>query len=127
MSSGATWLGIALGGACGTLLRYMLGGWIQHASGGTFPWGTFVINVSGCAAIGAIAAYVDRGGLLSPALRMALQIGVLGGFTTFSTFGLETFRLIADGDLVRALWYVGATNTLGLFAVWLGYRLLESA
>jgi CrcB protein len=118
---------IALGGALGTVLRYALGGWIQHASGGTFPWGTLLVNVTGCAVIGAVAAFVDRGGGLPPAWRMTIQIGVLGGFTTFSGFGLETFRLLADGDLGRATAYFAATNAGCLAAVWLAYRLMERA
>lgn len=118
---------IALGGALGTVLRYALGGWIQHASGGTFPWGTLLVNVAGCAAIGAVAAYVDRGGALPPAWRMTIQIGVLGGFTTFSGFGLETFRLLAAGDLGRALAYFAATNVGCIAAVWMVYRLMERA
>jgi fluoride exporter len=121
------WIGIALGGAIGTLARWGLGGFIQHVSGGTFPWGTLVINVVGCAAIGALAAFTDRGGFLTPAWRMALQIGVLGGFTTYSTFGLETFRLVNAGDMGRAAAYFGLTSMGGFVAVWLTYRLVERA
>ncbi len=127
MNPVATWLGVALGGALGTLLRYVLGGWIQHASGSTFPWGTLAVNVAGCAAIGVLAAYADRGGLLSPGWRIALQFGVLGGFTTYSAFSLETLRLVGSGDFGRAAAYFGATN-LGCFAaVWIAYRLIERA
>jgi len=125
VSAWPTWLLVALGGAAGTLLRFGLGGWIQHASGGTFPWGTFAINVLGALAIGALVAYADRGGALPAAWRIALQVGVLGGFTTFSTFGLETFRLVQDGDFGRATGYVLGTNVLGLAAVWIGYRCIE--
>lgn len=121
------WLGIAVGGALGTLLRWGLGGWIQHVSGGTFPWGTLVINVAGCAALGALAAFTDRGGFVTPQWRMALQIGVLGGFTTYSTFGLETFRLVSAGDMGRAAAYFGLTSAGGFAAVWLTYRLVERA
>jgi CrcB protein len=124
VSGARLWLGLAAGGALGTVARYALGGWVQRASGGTFPWGTCAINLLGCLAIGALAGYADRGGLLSPELRVTLLIGVLGGFTTFSSFGLETFRLLADGDLARAAAYVGLTNGAGLFAVWFGYRVL---
>jgi CrcB protein len=121
------WIGIAVGGAAGTLLRWGLGGWIQHVSGGTFPWGTLLINVAGCAAIGALAAFTDRGGFMLPPWRMALQIGVLGGFTTYSTFGLETFRLVSAGDMGRAAAYFGLTSAGGFGAVWLAYRLVERA
>ena len=126
MNGPQAWLGLAAAGALGTLLRYALGGWIQSATGGTFPWGTCAINVAGCLAIGALAAYADRGGLLLPALRTGLTIGLLGGFTTFSSFGLETFRLVADGDWGRAAGYVALTNLGGLAAVWLGYRALTT-
>jgi CrcB protein len=122
-----TWMLVAAGGALGTLLRYALGGWIQHASGATFPWGTLLVNVAGCAAIGLVAAFVDRGGGLTPQWRMVIQVGVLGGFTTFSGFGLETFRLLADGDIGRALTYVGVTNMGCLTAVWIAFRLFERA
>jgi CrcB protein len=104
-----------------------LGGWIQHVSGGTFPWGTLVINVAGCAAIGALAAFTDRGGLLPVPWRMALQIGVLGGFTTDSTFGLQTFRLVSAGDMGRVAAYFGLTSAGGFAAVWFAYRLVERA
>jgi CrcB protein len=125
VSAWPAWLLVALGGALGTLLRFTLGGWVQHATGGTFPWGTFGINVAGALAIGALAAYADRGGALPAAWRIALQVGVLGGFTTFSSFGLETFRLVQDGDWSRATGYVLGTNVLGLAAVWIGYRVIE--
>ena len=120
-----TWVGVVFGGALGTLLRFALGGWVQHASGGTFPWGTFAINVLGALAIGALAAYADRGAALPAAWRIGLQVGVLGGFTTFSTFGLETFRLLQDGDWGRAALYVAGTNALGILAVFAGYRWVE--
>jgi CrcB protein len=126
VSAFATVTLIALAGAMGTLLRYALGGWIQGASGGSFPWGTLGVNVLGCAAIGAVAAWTDRGGL-APPWRLVLQVGVLGGFTTYSSFGLETFRLLGAGESGRALAYVGATNVACLGAVWIVFRLFERA
>ncbi|MEP7027609.1 MAG: fluoride efflux transporter CrcB, partial [Candidatus Eisenbacteria bacterium] len=113
-------------GALGTLLRFALGGWIQGTSGGAFPWGTLVVNVAGCAAIGAVAAGADRGGI-APAFRSVLQVGLLGGFTTFSSFGLETFRLLAAGQSGRALAYLGATNAACVAAVWIAFRLFGRA
>jgi CrcB protein len=106
-------------------LRYVLGGWIARRTDGTFPWETVAINVLGCFAIGGLGAYADRGGLLSPAARTVLMVGVLGGFTTFSSFGLETYRLVAEAEWARAAGYVALTNVAGLGAVWLGYRALE--
>jgi CrcB protein len=119
------WIALAACGALGTLCRYALGGWIARATGGTFPWETMTINLLGCLAIGAIAAAVDRGAAIPPATRVAIMVGFLGGFTTFSSFGLETFRLLADAQWPRALAYVGLTNVGGLAAVWAGYRVLQ--
>jgi fluoride exporter len=119
------WMALAAAGACGTLARYVLGGWIARATGAGFPWETCAINVIGCFLIGAIVAMVDRGALIAPATRVALTVGLLGGFTTFSSFGLETFRLLQDAEWGLALGYVGLTNMAGLAAVWAGYRALQ--
>ena len=121
-----TWLLVALAGGAGSLLRYAVGGWLARSTGGVFPWETLTINVLGSLAIGSLAALVDRGHLLSPVTRMALMAGFLGGFTTFSSFALETFRLVEDAQWLRAGLYVLATNTIGLVAVWAGYRVLQA-
>lgn len=118
---------VVLGGAIGTLLRFGVGGWIHGATGGGFPWGTLLVNVSGCAAIGLVAGFAERAGALPAAWRTVIQVGVLGGYTTFSGFGLETFRLLQAGDPGRALAYVLATNVGCLAAVWLAYRIMEHA
>lgn len=119
------WMLLALAGATGTLLRYAVGGWIARATSGGFPWETCAINVVGCAAIGALAAWADHGGFSSPAVRIALMAGLLGGFTTFSSFGLETFRLAEDGQWSLAVAYVGLTNLGGFVAVWAAYRAIR--
>ena len=124
--TGETWLFVALAGGIGSLLRYALGGWLARSTGGTFPWETLTINVLGSIAIGSLAALVDRGALLSPVTRMALMVGLIGGFTTFSTFALETLRLAEDAQWARAGLYVVATNTIGFVAVWAGYRMLQT-
>jgi CrcB protein len=121
-----TWLLVAVAGGAGSVLRYGLGGWLARSTGGVFPWETLTINVLGSLAIGSVAALVDRGHLLSPVTRMALMAGFLGGFTTFSSFALETFRLAEDAQWLRAGLYVLATNTIGLVAVWAGYRALQA-
>lgn len=118
------WSCLALAGAAGTLLRFAIGGGIGRAGGPSFPWGTFAVNVTGCLAIGALAGAMDRGALASPLLRVTLTVGLLGGFTTYSSFGLETFRLLATGHWASAALYVVLTNALGLAAVWAGYRAL---
>jgi CrcB protein len=117
-----TWLLVAIAGAAGTLLRYVMGGVLARATGGVFPWETFVINALGCLAIGTVAGALDRGALIPPPLRMALMVGFIGGFTTFSTFALETFRLAAASQWAGATAYVLLTNLVGLVAVWVGYR-----
>ena len=119
-------LGIALGGAAGSLCRYGLDRVVRRAVGGTpdFPWGTLVVNVLGCFAIGAVAGFEIRIAPLPYAVRLALVVGLLGGFTTFSSFGLETLRLLQAGDTARALAYVAASNLAGVLAVAMGLHLL---
>jgi fluoride exporter len=117
-----TWLLVAVAGAAGTLLRYLMGGWIARATGGAFPWDTFVINTLGCLAIGAVAGFVDKGALLPPPMRVALMVGFIGGFTTFSTFALDAFRLVAASQWAAAAGYVMLTNLIGFAAVLLAYK-----
>ena len=126
MSGGSnTWLLVAVAGAAGTLFRYGLGGWLARATGGTFPWETLAINTFGSLAIGVLAGLVDRGALLPPPLRMALMVGFLGGFTTFSTFALETMRLAEGAEWSAAAAYIALTNVAGLAAAWIGMRMAE--
>jgi CrcB protein len=111
---------VALGGALGAMARYGLGGWI-HRYVSTFPAGTLTINVLGCFVIGGVLYLTVDRPTLSPEARLFLAIGVLGGFTTFSTFGYETFEMLRDGAVVPALANAGASVGLGLLAVWLGH------
>ena len=110
---------IAAGGAFGTVLRYVLGGPITALAGGRFPLGTLVINVAGGFAIGLIARYFLHV-QTNPELRATLMVGVCGGFTTFSTFSLETIGLIEGGLYVRATMYVMLSVLLSLSATALG-------
>lgn len=110
---------VAAGGAIGAALRYLLGGWLQSRLGPDFPWGTFVVNVSGCLLIGVVLGLTERGAL-PPEARLFLAVGVLGGYTTFSTFGYETLRLLQGGDLVAAALNASGQFALGLVAVYLG-------
>jgi len=96
---------IALGGAAGSLLRYLLGGAIQRVSASGFPVGTLVVNVSGCFIIGVLVRQFMNM-QLSPELRALLIAGFCGGFTTFSTFSAETLGLIEGGEYARAMSYV---------------------
>jgi CrcB protein len=120
---------IALGGGAGSLLRYGLAGVVQGprlTGAAVFPFGTLAVNALGCLAIGVCAALFLSGRyIIAEEYRIALMIGVLGGFTTFSTFGYETFELANDGQWFRAGLNVLATNAVCLIAVWIGYRLIE--
>lgn len=115
---------IALGGAFGAVLRYGISGWVQRWTDSSFPYGTLVVNVIGCFAIGLCGALI-AGPYLSEKIRPLILIGVLGSFTTFSTFGYETFEMINDGQFGRAGLNVLLSNVAGLAAVWIGYRLTE--
>ncbi len=94
---------IALFGALGCLARYFLGGWVYGLLGTAMPYGTFVVNVLGAFLIGLIMEFSLRSSLVSPELRVGLTVGFLGGFTTFSTFSYETFRLLESAQFLRAL------------------------
>ena len=110
---------VAVGGALGAVARYGLSGWVQSVAGGTFPWGTLVVNLLGCFLLG-FAFRVLQLSAVSPALRGAVTVGFLGAFTTFSTFGLETVGLLLDGRWARAVASVGGSVAVGLVAVLAG-------
>ena len=116
-------LGVAGGGALGALSRYGIDTFVERRSEAVFPWATFLINVSGCLAVGfIIAALVDRH--QAPQwLRTALVMGFCGGYTTFSTFAQETLSLIEEGDSRIALATILANVIFGIVAVYLGARL----
>src|SRR3954468_1663904 len=113
-------VGVALGGALGASARYGIDRAIEARSDSVFPWATFVINLSGCFLIGLITAtLVDRHHL--PAwLRIGLVMGVIGGYTTFSTFAQESLDLVDARDLAAATAYVGGSVVLGMLAVYVG-------
>ncbi len=116
---------IGLGGLVGTLARYWLSGAIAIRVGETFPWGTLIVNVSGSLAIGFIAALTDPDGrfLVNPSLRQTLMIGVMGGYTTFSSFSLQTLTLAREGEWLYAGANVLLSVVLCLIAVWAGHTL----
>ena len=117
------WLLIAMGGAAGSLLRYALQGWVHRLAGTALPLGTLVVNVLGCLVIGFLAAACAGPISLRDDYRLGLTVGLLGGFTTFSTFGWETFALTSSGQVRWAVANVALSCTLGLLAVWFGARL----
>jgi CrcB protein len=118
-----TYLWVALGGALGSMARYGSVGLVARLAGATFPWGTLCVNVVGSFTIGFIATLTSSDGrlLVAPDTRAFVLIGMLGGFTTFSSFSLETMNLVRDGE-----WLWAAANVIGsvllcLTAVWLGH------
>jgi CrcB protein len=123
----ASILYVALGGALGSVARWLVSGAVQRWAGGTFPWGTFAVNAAGSLAIGVLAAIALERTLVPPAARLFLIVGVLGGFTTFSAFSYETMAMLRGGQWVSAAGYalgsviVGVAGALGGFA--LGMRM----
>lgn len=109
-------------GALGTLARYGFDGWIQYRVGSVFPAGTLAINVLGCLILGVIGQFGLNHITMSPDLRIGLTIGLMGGFTTFSTFGWDTVRMLEEGEWAKASIYVGASVVGGLIAMMLGMR-----
>lgn len=115
---------IGIGGFAGSILRYLVGGVAQALSQSmSFPYGTLAVNLLGCFVIGFLSELAETHGLFTADGRAFIIIGVLGGFTTFSSFGIETMSLLRDGETALALINIGAQVGVGLFAVWLGYNL----
>ncbi len=114
---------IALGGALGSVARYALSGVIAQHIGETFPWGTLIVNATGSFAIGFFATLTGPDGrwLVSGEARQFFMIGICGGYTTFSSFSLQTLALTRDGEWLRAGGNIGGSVVLCLVAVWLGH------
>ena len=115
------WVG--LGGFLGANARYWLGGWVAERYGIQFPWGTFVINVSGCFILGFFTTLISERFITAPHWRLLVSIGFVGAYTTFSTFEYETFALAESGALWRALANVICSVLAGFLAVWIGVKL----
>ena len=117
---------VMLGGAFGTACRYGLSTFVYgHLEKPTFPWANLIINVSGSFVIGLLAQVFETRALVSPAVRVALLTGILGGYTTFSSFAYETFELLRDGQRAFAVANAAGSVSLGLVAVWAGVRLAQ--
>ena len=114
---------VGVAGLIGTLCRYWLSGLVARHYGEAFPWGTLLVNVLGCFFAGSLFYLTEERFLVSPMLRSALLIGLLGGFTTFSSLGLQTFTLLREGELGLATLNITISNLLGLLMVWAGYTL----
>jgi len=111
---------IFVGGGLGSLARYFLSRFINSSSTSHFPFGTFVVNVTGCFLIGFIIFYTERYGERADTWRLLLATGLCGGFTTFSTFSLENTQLLSDQHVVIFLVYTAGSIILGLLATYLG-------
>ena len=118
---------VGSGGFLGAVLRYLLSGFVQTLTKSIgFPYGTMVVNIVGCLLIGVLSQMDELRGILSTESRLLLLVGVLGAFTTFSTFSNETLNLLTENKIGFALLNVVVSVTVGLGAVWIG-RVLSSA
>ena len=112
-------IAVMIGGSIGSLLRYAASGMIQSRAESIFPWGTMAVNLVGCFFIGFLWTVFENT-TVRPETRVFFITGILGGFTTFSAFGLETFNLVRDNEFLRALANFALTNGLGLVCVFAG-------
>lgn len=117
-----TYLYVFLGSGVGGVLRFLMGPAVQRLfDGWLFPIGTFTVNALGCFVIGLLGALAEFKGMFQGDVRIALFVGVLGGFTTFSTFGLDTFQLLRDGQYIYAVANGVLQVVVCLLCVWLGF------
>jgi fluoride exporter len=114
---------IAVGGAIGSVARSVLSTAVLRASGTLFPAGTFAVNFAGCVLFGAIAGAAEQRVQLAPELRAFLLVGVLGGFTTFSSYAFESFSLLRDGQFAAAAVNIVGQVIAALVGLWAGYVL----
>jgi CrcB protein len=111
---------VGLGGCLGAILRFWLGGWVSNRMGSRFPWGTFVINITGSFLIGLVLTLLTEKTHWSPNWRYLIPIGFIGGYTTFSTFEYETLRSFQDGEILIASLNVTLSVFVGFISVWCG-------
>jgi CrcB protein len=117
---------IGFAGFIGTLGRYWLSGIVARRYGETFPLGTLVVNLVGCFLVGLLFYLMQERYLVNQNVRTIILIGLLGGFTTFSSLGLQTFTLLQDNEIALAALNMVASNVMGLFLVWAGYTLAKA-
>ena len=111
---------VALGGAVGSVGRYLVSKWLE----GSFPWGTLTVNIVGCLLIGFLTGLVTKG-TLTPEMKLLLVTGFCGGFTTFSTFANESFSMIRASDALLAAIYIGVSVAVGVVAVYVGLQIAK--
>jgi len=114
---------VAIGGASGAVLRWLMAGAIQRLAGGAFPWGTFAVNALGSFLLGFLFVWLIERSTASELVRLALTVGMLGAFTTFSTYSLESIRLLQEGALGMAAANVMGQVVVCLILTWLGIQI----
>lgn len=122
MSALQTYLAVMAGGACGVGARLFLSNYVANQFGQAFPWGTLIVNISGCFVIGFFTGLTGPNGafMASPLVRQVVTIGVLGGYTTFSSFSLQTINLLSDGEFFYAAANITMSLAFCLIGTWLG-------
>ncbi|HEY6806503.1 MAG TPA: fluoride efflux transporter CrcB [Pyrinomonadaceae bacterium] len=118
---------IGLAGLIGTLARFGVSEIASKRIGESFPWGTLIVNIVGCFLAGFLFYVVQERALVSETTRLAIMVGFLGGFTTFSSFGLQTFTLLKSGQVGLGLLNVAVSNVVGIIVVWVGYSVSKVA
>ena len=119
-------LAVAAGGAAGAVLRWLMAGAVQRFSGSAFPWGTFAVNALGSFLLGFLFVWLIERSTASELVRLALTVGLLGAFTTFSTYSLESIRLLQEGALGMAAANVMGQVVVCLVLTWLGIQLARA-
>ena len=117
---------VALGGAIGSVARFVLSGWFLQRVGPAFPWGTFTINVTGAFVLGAVLQLAQTRIGLNPYVRVFVGTGILGGYTTFSTFAFETLTLSREAFSLQSVWYALGSVVAGVVAAYLGVVLTRA-
>jgi len=120
-----TYLLVAAGGAIGATTRYLVADLVHRFASPYFPWGTFVVNVTGCFVFGLIAAAGEAFGFLGPLTRAFVLVGILGGYTTFSSFTYETAALMRDAEMPAAIGNIVGQVVVGLLAFWMATLLVQ--
>lgn len=118
---------VMLGGAIGALSRYQFGRWAFHMLGGAWPWGTLGVNILGGFLMGVLAGWMARHGAVGgEQVRLLVGVGIMGGFTTFSSFSLETMLMIERGELGSAALYAAASVIMSVAALFMGLTLMRA-